>query len=90
MANKLSKPMTWLLQGTVNNQVAYFLSLGYQDISEKDMWDFLLHYRWKKKKPETIKEMKTDIKKITPNDFFDYQQVKAMTRKEFPDLNQLL
>ena len=34
--------------------------------------------------------MKEDIKKITANDYFDYQQLKAVTKVGFDDLDHLL
>jgi hypothetical protein len=54
------------------------------------MLDYLVNFRWKRKQPETIQEMKEDIKKITANDYFDYQQLKAVTKVGFDDLDHLL
>ena len=90
MGRKLNKATTWLLKGTVKEQVVLLLEEGYQEVTEKDMWDFLLHFRWKRQRPDSIQEMKLDIKKITANDYFDYQQLKAVTKSGFDDLEQLL
>lgn len=90
MENKLNKTTSWRLKKTIKRQVADFLEAGYHEITEKDMWEYLLNYRWKRKRPESIILMKEDILKISANDYFDYQQLKAMTKINFDDLDQLL
>ena len=88
--NKLNKTTHWLLQKTVKEQVQLFLKLGYQEVTEKDMWEFLECYYWKKNHPKGLKEMKLGIREITPNDYFDYQRLKAMTKNKFEELDFLL
>ena len=87
---KLNKTTHWLLQKTVKEQVQLFLDSGYQEVTEKDMWEFLEYYYWKKKRPKALKELKLAIKEVTPNDYFDYQRLKAMTKNEFEELDFLL
>ncbi len=64
-------------------------SSGYHYITEEDIYDYLLHYRWKSGKPATLKVMKDDIRQFTANDFFDYQQIKAMTAVTIEDISEL-
>lgn len=90
MAKKLNKATTWLLKGSVKEQVKELLADGYQEVTEQDMWDFLVNFRWKRERPDSIQGMKEDIKNITPNDYFDYQQLKAVTKNSFDDLEHLL
>lgn len=90
MSKKISMTTNWLLKGTVKEQVKTLLESGYKEVTEKDMLDFLVNFRWKRSKPETIQEMKEDIKKVTANDYFDYQQLKAITKIDFDDLDHLL
>ena len=87
---ELIKPNRWLLKNTVKQQVNHLLGEGYQEITEKDMWEFLECFYWKKNCPQTLKEMKVSIKKINANDYFDYQRLKAMTKNDFDDLDLLL
>ncbi|MBO0443522.1 post-transcriptional regulator [Vagococcus fluvialis] len=90
MSKKISMTTNWLLKGTIKEQVKSLLKSGYTEVTEKDMLDYLVNFRWKRKQPETIQKMKEDIKKITANDYFDYQQLKAVTKVGFDDLDHLL
>lgn len=90
MSKKISMTTNWLLKGTIKEQVKSLLKSGYTEVTEKDMLDYLVNFRWKRRQPETIQEMKEDIKKITANDYFDYQQLKAVTKVGFDDLDHLL
>lgn len=90
MSKKISMTTNWLLKGTIKEQVKSLLKSGYTEVTEKDMLDYLVNFRWKRKQPETIQKMKEDIKKITANDYFDYQQLKAVTKVGFDDLDYLL
>ncbi|MDT2865587.1 hypothetical protein [Vagococcus carniphilus] len=44
----------------------------------------------KKNYPETIALIKEDIKKMTPNEFFDYQQMKAMMSNDCQNIDDLM
>lgn len=90
MSKKISLTTSWLLKGTIKEQVGKLLKSGYTEVTEKDMLDFLINFRWKREQPDNINEMKTDIKKITANEYFDYQQLKAVTKIDFDDLDHLL
>lgn len=87
---KLSKITIWRLNASINELVLIFQEYGYQNISKSDILDYLVNYRWKKIKPETINLMKKDIQLITVNDFFDFQQVKTMKQENFDDMEYLL
>ncbi|MEG0731601.1 MAG: post-transcriptional regulator [Vagococcus sp.] len=86
----ISKTKKWRLNPIIKECVVTFSKNGYQEISEEDIWRYILDYRWQKKCPETFQEMKKDLKKLSANDFFDYQQLKAMQKDKFEELNFLL
>ncbi len=89
MGRKINKQTTWLLKGTIRKLVKSFNEIGYSQITEQEVWEYLVTFRWKRNQPETLSEMKMDIQKVTANDYFDYQQFKAVTKKDFDDLEQL-
>lgn len=90
MENKFNITHHLRLKKTVKKQVEFLLEAGYQEITETDMWEYLLTYRWKRGRPKNISLMKEDIVKVTANNYFDYQQLKAITKNKFEDLDQLL
>lgn len=90
MENKFNITHHLRLKKTVKKQVEFLLEAGYQEITETDMWEYLLTYRWKRGRPKKISLMKEDIVKVTANNYFDYQQLKAITKNKFEDLDQLL
>lgn len=57
----------------------FFQGLGYKSVNERELLNYVTEYRWKKKPPKSIVACRQDILSITPNEFFDYQQLKAQT-----------
>lgn len=74
----------------IENQVRKLLDEGYQGITEQDMYEFLEKFYWKIEQPKTIQAMEISISKISANDYFDFQQLKAVTKSDFAELNYLL
>lgn len=87
MINKTKK---WLLHPIIKERVTTFCAAGYQEVTVEELWQYVLEYRWKKRCPQTLQAMKIDLRQITPNNFFDYQQIKAVQKKDFDDLNYLM
>lgn len=73
----------WLIK-----RVKKFRSMGYQNVSPKDLWDYLIHLRWKHESPKTFRQKVHDIKKIKPNDYFTYESLKA-TVYQVPSLEDI-
>lgn len=65
-----------------------FLRLGYGNISEKDLWTYFTTYRWKKGRPEHYHQAVSDIMQATPNDYFNYETLKAQVY-EVKSIDQL-
>nr|WP_236671734.1 post-transcriptional regulator [Enterococcus sp. BWB1-3] len=67
---------------------------GYNAVDEAQLLNYLIAYRWKDKAKLSIKECKSDILHIQPNDFFDYQQLMAQTSpfrfNDWKDIQDLL
>lgn len=71
----------------------WFEQLGYSAVNEAELVNYLVAYRWKRHIPSSVKACRQDILSIQPNDFFDYQQLKAQTSsltiKDWHDLEDL-
>ena len=87
---KISRTKRWLLKSVVKDWLNNLASNGYQGVTENDVWEYLCEYRWKKNYPETIALIKEDIEKMTPNEFFDYQQMKAMMTNDCQNIDDLM
>ncbi|MGO3731837.1 MAG: post-transcriptional regulator [Vagococcus sp.] len=89
MTKKLSKGKRWLLRNVTRQQANSLSQLGYPAITEEDIMDYLVLFRWKQVMPDTLEKMKHDVMCVTVNDYYDYQQWRALTSKEFHDLDLL-
>nr|WP_245186948.1 post-transcriptional regulator [Enterococcus larvae] len=91
---KLSWHQKVLLSKEIKLKCRSFQENGYQGVSETELLDYLLLYRWKNRQRLSIKECKSDILHIEPNDFFDYQQLVAQTSpfqlRDWTDIKDLL
>ncbi|MFW7432111.1 post-transcriptional regulator [Vagococcus carniphilus] len=87
---KISRTKRWLLKSVVKDWLNKLASNGYQGVTENDVWEYLCEYRWKKSSPETIALIKEDIEKMTPNEFYDYQQMKAMMTNDCQNIDDLM
>lgn len=71
----------WPYRWWVRQQVKKFSALGYPNVSSKDLWGYLCDFRWKYDCPSSYKARITDIKKMTPNDYFTYESLNATIYK---------
>ncbi|MCI5774921.1 MAG: post-transcriptional regulator [Aerococcus sp.] len=61
---------------------------GYSAISAKDIATYFEAFGWKHGVPETLKDRKQAIVHLTPNRYFDYEQIEA-TSFNVPDLEDI-
>ncbi|MGK0551024.1 post-transcriptional regulator [Enterococcus faecalis] len=77
------KTLSWrqkfLLKKVIKKKCQVFQQLGYSSVNEDELINYLLAYRWRHKEKMTLKARRKDIQQIEPNDFFDFQQLKAQT-----------
>lgn len=59
----------------------FFHQQGYQTVTEKDLHDYFVAYRWKKQANFSFQMYCEDIARTSINDFFDYQQWLAQTSR---------
>lgn len=90
---KLSWHQKLLLKKELKNKCQSFHQLGYTSVNEAELIDYLISYRWKKQKMDSIKACREDILHIKTNEFFDYQQLVAQTSsrtiKDWHDIEDL-
>lgn len=65
----------------VHKKLQQFADEGYPNIQFNELKKFIC-YRWKQKKIHGWLQERRDIKQITVNDFFDYQQMLVETADE--------
>lgn len=70
----------WWLRKPIRQKTREFQKLGYPNVREQELWEYVFSYKWKKQEPATVKEKKKYIATIRVNDFFDYQQIKAQVK----------
>lgn len=66
---------------TLKKKLAQFAADGYSHIQLAEFKQFLA-YRWKQKKISGWLKERNDLKQVTVNDFFDYQQMLVETADE--------
>ncbi|WP_164709446.1 post-transcriptional regulator [Enterococcus mediterraneensis] len=59
-----------------------FKKAGYQTVTKAELMAYCQNYLWRRKNAETLKQQKQTLSKITPNDFFDYQQLQIQTKQQ--------
>lgn len=64
------------------------MKMGYGKITENDLWEYLVTYRWKKERPARYSKIVRDIMHISVNDYFTYETLKAQIY-EVSSLDQL-
>ena len=64
-----------------------FKKIGYKNIREADIWNFLTSSKWQKSVELTLSEMVEDIFKVDPEDVINYmiKQVSKEMREPFFD-----
>lgn len=94
MEIKLNRVQTWLLRQTVKGKLKEFHRAGYLNVVEPEIWDYTRERLWKKQQPTSLADYKKDVKSITINAFFDYQQLKVqvqdVTNFDFGSIQDLL
>ncbi len=54
-----------------------FAKQGYENVTIEDLWDYCLHFLWKRTSRQNYHEKVRDIMAIEPNDYFTYASLKA-------------
>ena len=67
-----------------------FLLLGYDNVSEEDIWEFLLKKKWRQKEQKEIRlfEMVQHILSLKVGEFMNYMVVEALKEAEFTFENE--
>lgn len=63
---------------SIEQKLKEFQRLGYHDIDKAEFQEFL-NYRWQQQHISSFFAKRRDLKRITANDFFDYEQLKVET-----------
>ncbi|WP_027107727.1 post-transcriptional regulator [Lacticigenium naphthae] len=63
----------------IKYKVADFMKSGYTEIEPVDLWDFFIQFKWKRQIPAKYYSQVADIMSLEPNDYFNYESVKAQT-----------
>lgn len=63
----------------INYKVAEFMKSGYTQIEPTDLWNFFVNFKWKKTLPLKYYNQVADIMSLNPNDYFNYEALKAQT-----------
>lgn len=72
------------VQPALTCKVDEFALLGYETISEDELWEFLKIKKWRKAKEEVkIYEIVSDIMSIKVGEYMTYASVEAMKNEEF-------
>lgn len=82
----------WQLRRGMKQKTKEFHRLGYLNMTEAELWEYMQekvwHHDW------STKEKRQSVLIITPNDFFDYQRVKAQVKDvlsfDWEDIDDLL
>jgi hypothetical protein len=68
----------------LQSKLEEFRILGYMEISEPQLWEFLLKKKWKKIKEEfKLHEVVQDIFSVKVSDFMNYAKVESFKAAEF-------
>jgi hypothetical protein len=71
-------------------KIQKFKKLNYTNVSEKDLLQYLLEFRWKYKKDWSIYKKKKDLSVLKVNEYFDYLSLKAkMSQESIEDVDFL-
>ncbi|WP_339162772.1 post-transcriptional regulator [Siminovitchia sp. FSL H7-0308] len=86
-----------ILSPALSSKAEEFEILGYDRVSEEDIWHFLKQKRWKNPKEGIrIYELFSDIMSVKPGDYMNYATVEAFRSPDLlkdldnEDLQQLL
>ena len=72
------------VQLVLQSKLEEFSLLGYEQVSENELWNFLLQKKWRKiNEPKLIHEIVADIMSIKVGEFFNYATIEAFKDAEF-------
>lgn len=61
---------------------------GYQTVRAEDIATYFEAFGWKRQTPDTMKDKKQAVSTLTPNRYFDYEQIEA-TSFNVPELDEM-
>lgn len=68
----------------LDSKLEEFSLLGYEQVSEQELWDFLTKKKWRKvTEPKLLHEIVADIMSIKVGEFINYATVEAFKEAEF-------
>ncbi len=72
------------VQLVLQSKLEEFSLLGYEQVSENELWNFLLQKKWRKiSETKLIHEIVADIMSIKVGEFFNYATIEAFKEAEF-------
>ncbi|MEG0496729.1 MAG: post-transcriptional regulator [Carnobacterium sp.] len=78
----------------LNLKATEFHLLGYNQISQEDLWRYLILFSWKRTIPTHYYQQIQHIMRLTPNDYLDFASVEVLVSPisslEDMDINDLL
>lgn len=77
LANDLT-PLFEKMEPWVNLKIQEFHTMGYQQITQEDLWHYLVYFSWKKTIPERYYQQIQHVMTLTPNDYLDFASVEAL------------
>lgn len=73
-----SIPQFEKIEPWLNLKIKEFQLLGYQQISQADLWHYLISFCWKKSVPAHYYQQIQEIMSLTPNDYLDFASIEAL------------
>jgi hypothetical protein len=62
----------------IASKQAEFKMLGYEDVTQKELWEFLINKKWKRPKEDVcLYEIVADILAIQPGEYMNFMTVEA-------------
>ncbi|MFO1443060.1 post-transcriptional regulator [Bacillus sp. Bva_UNVM-123] len=72
------------VQVVLQSKLEEFSLLGYGQVSEQEIWNFLIRKKWRKlSEPKLIHEIVEDILSVKVGEFFNFATVEAIKEAEF-------
>ena len=72
------------VQPALASKLAEFHLLGYDSVTEKELWEFLIKKKWKKEKEEKrLYELIQEILSVKVSDFISFATIEAYKTADF-------
>ncbi|WP_338470367.1 post-transcriptional regulator [Niallia sp. XMNu-256] len=72
------------IRPVLQSKVEEFILLGYDSVTEQDIWDYLVNKKWKKDKVDLMLfEVVQEIFSLKIGDFMNYTTVEALKESSF-------